>query len=57
MALSFVILSWELTLFNNKFDDIIKYKGYKVTSIKNCIYTQYDAGHINGYELTVENSF
>ena len=59
MTLSFVILSLELTLFNKNFDHIIKYNGSKVTLIKNYIYTQSqcDARNINGYELTVENSF
>ena len=56
MTFSFVILSLELTLINKNFDDFIKYNGSKVTLIKNYIHTQYDAGSINGYELTVENS-
>ena len=56
MTLSFIILSLELTLFDKNFDDIIKYNGSEVTQIKNYIHTQYDAGNINGYELTVENS-
>ena len=57
MTLSFVILSLELTLFNKNFDHIIKNNGSEVTLIKNYIYTQCDAGNINGYELAVENSF
>ena len=57
MTLSFVILSLELTLFDKNFDDIVKYNSSKVTLTKNYIYTQCDAGNINGYELTVENSF
>ena len=47
----------ELTLFDKNFDDIVKYNSSKVTLTKNYIYTQCDAGNINGYELTVENSF
>ena len=57
MTLTFVILSSELTLFNKNFEDFIKYNCSEVTLIKNYIHTQYDAGNINGYELTVENSF
>ena len=57
MALSFVILSLEMTHFYKNFDDILKYNGSKVTSIKNYIYTQYDAENRDGYELTVDNSF
>ena len=57
MTLSFVIFSMELTLFDKNFDDIVKYNSSKVTLTKNYIYTQCDAGNINGYELTVENSF
>ena len=57
MTLSFVILSLELTFFNKNFDDIIKYNGSKVTLIKSYIHTQCDTGNINGYDLTVENSF
>ena len=56
MTLSFVILSLELTLFYKNFDGIVKYNSSKVTLTKNYIYTQCDAGNINGYELTVENS-
>ena len=58
MTLSFVILSLKLTLFNKNFDAIIKikYNGSEVTLVKTYIHTQYDAGNINGYELTVENS-
>ena len=57
MTLSFVIFSLELTLFDKNFDDIVKYNSSKVTLTKNYIYTQCDAGNINGYELTVENAF
>ena len=57
MTLSFVILSLELTFFNKNFDAIIKYNGSEVTLIKNYSHTQCDAGNINGYELTVENSY
>ena len=56
MTLSFVIFSLELTLFDKNFDDIVKYNSSKVTLTKNYIYTQCDAGNINGYELTVENT-
>ena len=56
MTLSFVIFSLELTLFDKNFDDIVKYNSSKVTLTKNYIYTQCDAGSINGYELTVENT-
>ena len=56
MTLSFVIFSLELTLDKN-FDDTVKYNSSKVSLTKNYIYTQSDAGNINGYELTVENSF
>ena len=57
MTLSFVIFSLELTLFDKNFDDTVKYNSSKVSLTKNYIYTQSDAGNINGYELTVQNSF
>ena len=47
----------ELTLFYKNFDGIVKYNSSKVTLTKNYIYTQCDAGSINGYELTGENTF
>ena len=55
-TLSFVILSLKLTLFNKNFDVIVKYNGSEVTLAKNYIHSQFDAGNIKGYELTVENS-
>ena len=57
MSFSFVIFHHKLTLSTKNFDDIIKYNSSKVALIENYVYTQYDAGNIIGYELTVENSF
>ena len=57
MTLSFVILSLALTLFDKNFDGIVKYNSSKVTLTKNYVHTQCDAESINGYKLTVENTF
>ena len=45
----------KLTFFIKNFDDFIKYNSSRVNLFRNYIYTQYDAGNIIGYELTVEN--
>ena len=57
MTLSFVIFSLELTLFDKNFDDIVNYNSSKVILTKSYIYTRCDAENLNGYELTIENSF